>query len=111
MALLRRGVDLTVIALWLGHESVETTMIYMHADMQLKERALSHASEFGAIPKRFRPPPTASLHSWSPSNYADRPRNQNPKSQGTRATVGQQLGIIRKAALLLRTSAEKSNTP
>lgn len=56
MALLRRGVDLTVIALWLGHESTETTMIYMHADMQLKERALAHASASSDIPERFRPP-------------------------------------------------------
>jgi integrase/recombinase XerD len=54
MDLLRRGVDLTVIALWLGHESIETTQIYLHADMRLKERALAHAS----VPKqrRFRPP-------------------------------------------------------
>lgn len=56
MSLLRRGVDLTVIALWLGHESTETTMIYLHADMQLKERALKHASKTNIIPKRFRPP-------------------------------------------------------
>ncbi len=56
MALLRRGVDLTVIALWLGHESTETTQIYLHADMQLKERALAHASSSGLVPDRFRPP-------------------------------------------------------
>jgi integrase/recombinase XerD len=56
MALLRRGVDLTVIALWLGHESTETTMIYLHADMQLKERALKHASATNTIPERFQPP-------------------------------------------------------
>ncbi|MCP4303496.1 MAG: tyrosine-type recombinase/integrase [bacterium] len=56
MALLQRGVDLTVIALWLGHESTETTLIYMHADMQLKERALAHASASGTVPDRFRPP-------------------------------------------------------
>ncbi len=56
MALLRRGVDLTVIALWLGHESTETTLIYMHSDMQIKERTLAHTSESGAIPDRFRPP-------------------------------------------------------
>jgi integrase/recombinase XerD len=56
MSLLRRGVDLTVIALWLGHESTETTMIYMHADMQLKEKALKHASETNTIPERFQPP-------------------------------------------------------
>jgi integrase/recombinase XerD len=56
MALLRRGVDLSVIALWLGHESTETTQIYLHADMQLKERALAHATPSGLKPDRFRPP-------------------------------------------------------
>lgn len=55
MSLLRRGVDLTVIALWLGHESTETTMIYLHADMQIKERALKHASPTNTIPERFHP--------------------------------------------------------
>jgi site-specific recombinase XerD len=55
MDLLRRGVDLTVIALWLGHESIETTQIYLHADMQLKERALGHAGPSAAKPARFRP--------------------------------------------------------
>jgi integrase/recombinase XerD len=55
MAMLRRGVDLTMIALWLGHESSETTQIYLHADMQLKERALAHASPSGLKPARFRP--------------------------------------------------------
>ena len=56
MDLLRRGVDLTVIALWLGHESVETTQIYLHADMRLKERALGHADPSGVAPPRYRPP-------------------------------------------------------
>jgi site-specific recombinase XerD len=56
MALLRRGVDLTVIALWLGHESTETTQVYMHADMRLKERALAHATPCGLVPARFRAP-------------------------------------------------------
>ena len=55
MAMLRRGVDLSVIALWLGHESTETTQIYLHADMQLKERALAHATPSGLKPARFRP--------------------------------------------------------
>jgi site-specific recombinase XerD len=55
MDLLRRGVDLTVIALWLGHESTETTQIYLHADMGLKEQALAHATSNGAAPHRYRP--------------------------------------------------------
>ena len=55
MDLLRRGVDLTVIALWLGHESSETTQIYLHADMRLKERALAHANESGLVPTRYKP--------------------------------------------------------
>jgi integrase/recombinase XerD len=41
MELLQAGVDCSVIALWLGHESVETTQIYIHAHMALKEAALS----------------------------------------------------------------------
>jgi len=55
MALLRHGVDLSVIALWLGHESTETTELYLHADMQLKERALAHTTARGLPPARFRP--------------------------------------------------------
>jgi integrase/recombinase XerD len=58
MSLLQRGVDLTVIALWLGHESTETTFMYVHADMQLKERALAHATFSNAIPARFQPSDT-----------------------------------------------------
>ncbi|KVP79834.1 hypothetical protein WJ92_19400 [Burkholderia ubonensis] len=56
MSLLHHGVDLTVIALWLGHESSETTQIYLHADMQLKERALAHATASGIAPIRYKPP-------------------------------------------------------
>ena len=54
--LLRRGVDLSVIALWLGHESSETTQIYLHADMGIKEKALAHATPDGSFPGRYRPP-------------------------------------------------------
>jgi len=56
MSLLRHGVDISVIALWLGHESVETTQIYLHADMELKEKALARTKASDAKPRRFRPP-------------------------------------------------------
>ena len=56
MALLQGGVDLSVIALWLGHESTQSTEIYLHADMRLKERALAHATSAGITPRRFHAP-------------------------------------------------------
>lgn len=56
MSLLQHGVDLSVIALWLGHESSETTQIYLHADMRLKERALAHANASDLVPTRYKPP-------------------------------------------------------
>lgn len=56
MRLLHAGVDTTVIALWLGHENVETTQIYLHADLTLKERALSRTTPIGTRPGRYQPP-------------------------------------------------------
>jgi integrase/recombinase XerD len=58
MNLLHAGVDSTVIALWLGHESVEATQIYVHADMQIKERALARTTPPNSSPGRYRPPDT-----------------------------------------------------
>jgi integrase/recombinase XerD len=58
MNLLHAGVDSTVIALWLGHESVETTQIYIHADMKIKERALARTTPPNSTPGRYRPPDT-----------------------------------------------------
>lgn len=55
MDLLHHGVDRTVIALWLGHESVETTQIYLHADMRMKQRALERTTPLDVDPGRFRP--------------------------------------------------------
>jgi site-specific recombinase XerC len=51
MWLLNAGVDTTVIALWLGHESVATTQIYVHADLALKERALARTTPMGTPPR------------------------------------------------------------
>ena len=55
MELLQAGVDRAVIALWLGHESVETTQIYLDADLALKEQALNKTSPVDARRRRFRP--------------------------------------------------------
>src|SRR5439155_26725358 len=55
MNLLQAGVDTAVIALWLGHESVETTQIYVHADLSIKERALARTAPPNTTPGRYRP--------------------------------------------------------
>jgi site-specific recombinase XerD len=53
--LLQAGVDRSVIALWLGHESVETTQVYLEATLAMKEQALARTSPPAAIPGRYRP--------------------------------------------------------
>jgi len=55
MRLLRAGIETSVIALWLGHEQIETTHIYLHADLEIKERALATTAPVIATPGRFRP--------------------------------------------------------
>lgn len=55
MELLQSGVDCAMIALWLGHESVETTQIYLHANLELKEAILAKTSMPEGRPGRFRP--------------------------------------------------------
>ena len=56
MALLQAGVDVSVIALWLGHESVSTTQVYLHAHLALKEAALAKVKPFnGQKGGRYKP--------------------------------------------------------
>jgi len=55
MELLQAGMDRSVIALWLGHESVETTQIYLDADLAMKEKALAKTAPLEGKPGRFRP--------------------------------------------------------
>ena len=55
MRLLHAGVDTAVIALWLGHERLATTDIYIHADLALKERALDRTTPAHVQPGRYRP--------------------------------------------------------
>ncbi|WP_234791252.1 MULTISPECIES: tyrosine-type recombinase/integrase [Agrobacterium] len=54
MHLLQSGVDITVIALWLGHEDTATTHMYVEADLTMKEQALMKLQPAGAAPGRFR---------------------------------------------------------
>jgi site-specific recombinase XerD len=56
MNLLQAGNDIAVIALWLGHEQVSTTSIYLHADMSQKERAIARTRPPNATPGRYRAP-------------------------------------------------------
>jgi len=58
MRLLHAGVDTTVIALWLGHERIDTTQIYLHADLALKERAIGRTTPPDTRPGRYKPPDT-----------------------------------------------------
>jgi integrase/recombinase XerD len=56
MHLLQHGVDRSVIALWLGHERMETTQIYLHAHLELKEQALAKTQPFNGRLRRYQPP-------------------------------------------------------
>jgi integrase/recombinase XerD len=56
MHLLQSGVDLTVIALWLGHESPATTHGYVEADLGMKEKALARLKEPSSLKDQYRPP-------------------------------------------------------
>jgi integrase/recombinase XerD len=56
--LLRAGVDIATIALWLGHADIRATQIYLHADLALKERALARTAPPNIAPGRYRPPDT-----------------------------------------------------
>ena len=59
MRLLHAGVDTTVIALWLGHEQIATTNIYIHADMTIKEKALAKTAPLSTSPtRRYQPDDT-----------------------------------------------------
>lgn len=58
MRLLTAGVDITVIALWLGHEQISTTNIYLHADMTHKERAIARVTPPNTRAGRYQPTDT-----------------------------------------------------
>ena len=56
MSLLHAGVDVAVIALWLGHADIRSTDAYLHADLTIKERALARTTPTTSKPGRYRPP-------------------------------------------------------
>ena len=56
MRLLNAGVDTSVIALWMGHENIATTQVYIHADLALKERAIARTAPQDTPPGRYQPP-------------------------------------------------------
>ena len=72
MRLLNAGVDTTVIALWLGHETVATTQIYVHADLALKERALARTAPQAHAAGRYKPTDASSPFSTD-CDYAEHP--------------------------------------
>ena len=55
MRLLNAGVDIVTVALWLGHQNVATTNIYVHSDLALKERALARTAPKNLPPGRYKP--------------------------------------------------------
>lgn len=55
MALLHSGVDSAVIALWLGHETMDTIQMYLHASLELKQQALDKTTPVNGRPGRYQP--------------------------------------------------------
>jgi len=55
MELLQAGVDRSMIALWLEHESIETTQIYLNANLAMKEEILAKIDPINGKPGRYRP--------------------------------------------------------
>jgi site-specific recombinase XerD len=71
MQLLQNGVDRTIIALWLGHESVETTQMYIHANIELKEQAMAKTKLVAVPAGRYRPDDKLLTFLEERSDYAD----------------------------------------
>ena len=55
MEMLQTGVDRSMISIWLGHESIETTQIYLDANLELKQRVLDMVTPLNGKPGRYRP--------------------------------------------------------
>lgn len=55
MEMLQAGIDCSIIAMWLGHESIETTQMYLHADLEIKEKAIAKTAPLNTSTNRYRP--------------------------------------------------------
>ena len=87
MDLLQNGVDRAVIALWLGHESVETTYVYLHADLKLKESAMAKTTPSQLPPNRYRPDDEVKLKESAMARSGVQLRAQvRPGGSGSRET-------------------------
>jgi len=94
MRLLESGTDVTVIALWLGHEQPATTAhAYLHADMTQKEQAIGRVAHPGPQPAHIRPP-TRYWRSWKRCGYAD----LADASALPRKVIRSEIGIISRSA-------------
>ena len=87
MRLLLAGNDITVIALWLGHEQIATTNIYLHADMTHKRTPSPRPDRCGRSPAATGPP-TLSSPSSKPCDYADILSVVTPTEQAQPDQVG-----------------------
>ena len=85
MSLLHAGVDTSVIALWLGHAGVRSTDAYLHADINIKEKALALTTPAQAD-RADTARPTRCSHSWRACNYAETQPARQPAHQAR--TVG-----------------------
>jgi integrase/recombinase XerD len=83
MLLRAKRVDIATIALWLGHESTQSTHIYEHADPALKEQAIARTAHSGPSPADTDHP-THSSRSWKRSDYVERITRLNRAEQGKR---------------------------
>ena len=97
MRLLHAGVDTSVIALWLGHEQVETTQIYLHADLPSKS---AHSR---GRPRAYQPPVVTSrpTHFWRFLRRCDYAKVDAERAAARRAFVSL-IGIIRRSAFHAR---------
>ncbi len=87
MRLLLAGNDITVIALWLGHEQIATTNIYLHADMTHRQQAIDRTKPLSTKPGRYLHN-DALLTFLGPSDCADTRRRATPPDEPQRGEVG-----------------------